>query len=266
MGWNRPSGKKVEKRGGQWNVHLRGLVAGVIVVVGAAVAAWWIWPKGERAGETPPPRNGGLIKEVTPAKAPKAEEKRGEAPHPRKPQKPANWKEMTKAEKGAWMRENWPREKVSTGETIVDFRRKEGDPPQLFTNTLHMELNGYLVPGRDMPPPEYLSDEAARKAFETIIEISPEDSEEARIRKEGVIDMLGEMAEWMRQGGHANDYLQKIYARQEREAEAVETVRRNVRELIDAGDCEGAAAALKKFNEYLEGKGIAPVYMRGVSK
>ena len=42
MAWNRPIEKKEEqKRGGQLNVHLKGLFAGLIVVVGAVVVAWW---------------------------------------------------------------------------------------------------------------------------------------------------------------------------------------------------------------------------------
>lgn len=71
MAWNRSSEKKVEVevRGRQGNGRLKGLVAGVIVVLGAAMAAWWLL-----SDLTPPPSTStststSLIREVTPAKA-----------------------------------------------------------------------------------------------------------------------------------------------------------------------------------------------------
>lgn len=80
MAWNRPSDDKVKVkvRGEQRNVHLKGVVAGAIVIVGAAVAAWWLWPNEESAGETPPPHATQRIKEAKPAVAqkPKVEDEK----------------------------------------------------------------------------------------------------------------------------------------------------------------------------------------------
>ena len=45
---------------------MRGAIAGAFVVLGAAIATWWLWPEDKSAGETPPPQNRGLIKEVSP--------------------------------------------------------------------------------------------------------------------------------------------------------------------------------------------------------
>ena len=71
MGWNRPSENKVEVegKGRQRNGRLKGLIAGAIVVLGAGIAAWWLWPEEETQDATPAKR--GLIREVAPAKAPK---------------------------------------------------------------------------------------------------------------------------------------------------------------------------------------------------
>ena len=50
-------------------------IAGLIVVLVAAVAAWWLWPTDESAGETPPPRGREKIKEVEPQLSAKEKEK-----------------------------------------------------------------------------------------------------------------------------------------------------------------------------------------------
>ena len=77
MAWNRPSengeavSRPLQKRSGD-RFPARGAIAGAVVVLGAAVAAWWLWPNGESAGETPPPQTKQRIKEVKSAPAPKA--------------------------------------------------------------------------------------------------------------------------------------------------------------------------------------------------
>ena len=49
MGWNRPSesgeaiSRSLQKRSGD-RFPAKGLVAGAIVVLGAGIAAWWLWP------------------------------------------------------------------------------------------------------------------------------------------------------------------------------------------------------------------------------
>ena len=67
MAWNKPTEREqgIGNRE-QGKSPFRGLVAGAVVTLGAAVAAWWLWPEGKSAGQTPPPRNGGLIKAVKP--------------------------------------------------------------------------------------------------------------------------------------------------------------------------------------------------------
>ena len=73
MAWNRPSEEKVKAKGEgeQRNVHLKGLFAGTVVVLGAGIAAWWLWPS-----ESAPVREnadgtvGRRIREVAPALTP----------------------------------------------------------------------------------------------------------------------------------------------------------------------------------------------------
>ena len=79
MAWNRPKengeavSRPLQKRKG-FRFPIRGAIAGAIFSLGAAVAAWWLWPSGESAGETPPSQTRQRIKEVKPAASPKAAE------------------------------------------------------------------------------------------------------------------------------------------------------------------------------------------------
>lgn len=69
MSWNRPSNEqvKVKGEGGQRNVHLGGLVTGVIAALGAAVAAWLLWPNSITNHQSPDANRQSRIREVHPA-------------------------------------------------------------------------------------------------------------------------------------------------------------------------------------------------------
>ena len=64
MAWNRPSEDKVKVRGERRNVHLKGLVAGAVVVLGAAVAWWLLSDSGGRGATRPTVQKNGRIQDV----------------------------------------------------------------------------------------------------------------------------------------------------------------------------------------------------------
>lgn len=68
MAWNRPTEENVKAKGEgeQRSVHLKGLIAGVICVLGAGIAAWWLWPTGETRQDAASTKKE-LIREVKPA-------------------------------------------------------------------------------------------------------------------------------------------------------------------------------------------------------
>ena len=69
MAWNRPKEREQgigNREQGARKSPFRGLIAAAIIVLGAAVAAWWLWPT-EKRGEDTASAKKGLIKEVAPA-------------------------------------------------------------------------------------------------------------------------------------------------------------------------------------------------------
>ena len=79
MAWNRPTesgeanSRSLQKRSGD-RFPFRGAIIGAIVTFGAAVVAWFIWPSEETRQDVASAEKQTLIKVVTPAAAPKAEE------------------------------------------------------------------------------------------------------------------------------------------------------------------------------------------------
>ena len=72
QGWNRPSGEKkeVERKGGQTNVHLKAILAGLIVVVGASLAAIWFFHSSTPTSNPDASAKRTRIKEVKPEATP----------------------------------------------------------------------------------------------------------------------------------------------------------------------------------------------------
>lgn len=230
-----------------------------LAVAGAVFMLWQDDEDAQKQDETKIKRPR-LIEEVQSAKIDKKEAREDTRPKP--PGKPADWAFMSKRERIEWLRENRPIDTntiVSTAPVISSFRRKKTGRRPNFENYVQSELAHYVVPGRDLPPPDRITDEQAREALETEIVYLEDDSEATIEEKQAVEDMLGELKAFMDAGGHADEYFQKLYARQQLEGEAVQTVRQEVRALLEEGKIDEARETLVAFNEYLAEKGIPPV-------
>ena len=151
-------------------------------------------------------------------------------------------------------------------DVVSDLRVDISKAKPMFGNPVQAELANYIHPGRDVPPPDRVSDEDALKAADTPIKYGFDDPVDVLEQKKAVEDLLVEMKEYIQQGGHANDFFEKLQQRQELEGEAVAQVRNNVNELIDKGDTDGAQLALDEYNKYLQAKGIPPVRIKRLSR
>ena len=211
MAWNRPSEEKAKAKGEgeQRSVHLKGLIAGAIVVLGAAVAAWWLWPSGESAGETPPPQNGGLIKETTPAT--NAARRVGAAAATNGHEQVAA-KENSESEKPKY---GWIDGKYISPDPAYAEKKRRFDERQKRENPYKHSCDlmiGQLVnckPGTFVFPINYDArfELQFKKSLEDPLVINPDDSEEFKRKKQNVIEAKAWMKEQMDNGASVIDLM-----------------------------------------------------------
>ena len=193
----------MKRRGRRFPVYF----SGSIVVLGAAVAAWWLWPEGETRQDAASTKRG-LIKEVTPAVAPKAEEA--------KPKEKDPHEGFVLSSQGVWQPKGRPyrygRKKVhavitngvGSGVSVASnkieqlmlniFSRERGDMPLPFPDRLTKADMDELVP--------ILMDKHP---------VSEKDSERVKYDKETLRIAKQAMTDWIRQGGDPYEFLKNYH-------------------------------------------------------
>ena len=203
MAWNRPSnggrantpGSPRRGRSPRPTVAVRGVIAGAVVVLGAAVAAWWIWLSGESAGETPPPQTRGLIKEVAPAVTNRVSHKRTTGPKVDEKGMPV---EVGQLVNGYVRLPSGRLHKVHGVTTSHVARITLAD--RIFKHHSDRQMSRFLtaVPGNGMVLGEskYLFknfEKEFRESLKDPVVITADDGPEEVALKEGIIEMRAEM-------------------------------------------------------------------------
>lgn len=253
MAWNRSSGApKVAPKKSPSAMH--GIVAGLVVVCALGGLCLWMFSGGDDAAKDKTAKGRGLIREVTPAAAPKT-----------KPLKDATKKEPQ------LQQEKVVEPKIEKTEAdddelpplpkncVADFRVRKKDRKPLFDDPVQSQLQEFVVPGRDTPPPDRVTDQQALEACIYGVKFLETDTEEQRAIKESVKGLLDELRDWLKQGRHANEFFEKLYQRQEMEHETVQAAREGVMSVAEEGDAENTKDAMKAYNKYLQEKGLPPV-------
>ena len=265
MAWNRPknNGMAVSMKPLRQDCRFRPTVWGAtaIIILGAAVAARWLWPSDECMNETPPPRSVQRIKEVTPAAEPKVETN------------------VVDEVKDGRVKRRLPVrvEKVSdkiikkyyedgTYETVVSpyaLRSGEVRKPNPFKTLLEKHLAKFAIPGDDDPIlDEDFTDEEARKVLDRPLNIDMNnDDEETIYRVNAVRQFKEELRQAMDAGMSANDYLKELRKRQAREVNLMRESRRVLQDEIKKGTPATAKALMIKLNENLEKQGVRKMYL-----
>ena len=277
MAWNKSSengeavSRPLQKRKG-FRFPVRGAIAGAIVVVGAGIVAWLLWPnaKPPLSTLTPTATSTSLIKEVKPAAASTGTLEKVEVTiHGEK-------KTVEVSEKDGYRYMKYPSGRVvrTKNPYLMKAMQEQADryakeprpvpdpnaPKPRYKNPATAVLAQYAVPGLDSSsPPGPISDKEGLAIINEKIEILPDDTEDEIVEKEYLVEMQQELREHMEKGGRAEDYFNKAYARQQMEAEAVNTARQEIKALVNEGKTEDAMKALETYNDYLKAKGIRPI-------
>lgn len=272
MSWNRTNEKTVEKKGGQRNVHLKGLIAGVIVVLGAGLAAWLLM-SGEADSRPLQKKERGLIKEVTPAAAPKTTEEAD-----------------AKAKRDRQRRKWWDVDASQTnGFSPVQLRiwKYYKNPPS-YTNTtsLTMPKARYAIfptaaenaiaclltlePGQTLVGPaphgKKFTDEFLKSCETPIIVEEGDDEFTAELKREMNQTKI-ELRQRMAEGEDLGQILADARKENLRLAEIKREIETQVRDMVRAAKSEVEADdAITAANKLLEAKGIAPIDVNPIIK
>ena len=271
MGWNRPSEEKkveVEGKGRQWNGRLKGLVAGAIVVLGAAVAAWWLWPeRGTRQDAASTKK--GLIKEVKPAVQTNAPAV-AETPVDPNADPPGTYRDENGVlRKPGGMRVKDPKRKHVKVE-LPSWMKK----PSVFTNAADREVAALLTvrPGERVYGGHPRYDERFRKQFMEALfsgkQINPDDPPHVKELKEAVYETKREIAQRIRNGENLEDILESA----RREQKALADCRDSILKELDAVTIgkemseEEVTDYIRAANKMLEAKGMRTVNETGFAR
>ena len=247
MAWNRPSDTKVEGKGGQRNIHLRGLIAGAMVVLGAGIAAWLIWPEGERTDETPSPQVRRRIREATPAVAPAtAVVAKVEAPAP----KPAETGNVTIVRQTVQMRTLEDGTQVPIGRNY-------------FTNHIERALSTLCNPGGMAIPLSAalrrFSDEEIMRILRQPMEYDKNDEKFIRMRKMEMQRIKNDILAYIDEGHTVREALKEADKTIRRDSSYLMMTRKHMTDALKTGDGEVIRAYAKKLNEDLEARGMRPL-------
>ena len=196
MSWNKPNTTNGRKDGARAKAKspARGLIAGCIVIVGAAIAAWLLWPDSSAPKpKVKAPTSPSKIKEVTPAAVPKFVEKQ-----PKEPEEPKEI--IRKLPNGLLMRYHpdgspaWAAPRQPPGKTFtnrVEYLRSREQ--EIFKHSADVEIAMMLnvEPGTQMVGSNDFAgfNERFQEALKEPITISADDDEDTKLLKKAVMEV-----------------------------------------------------------------------------
>lgn len=283
MAWNRPengeaNSRSLQKRSGDrygfaycWrNRPIRGTIAGMIVVVGAGIAAWWLWPEDGAAGSSKPPYRDGLIREAMPAKKPSSGA--GQAASDRAATNEAAVAVATNAVEMFRGQRVVKKTVVTNGSYLItrvytadgNFHRIEDwvMPPDGLPSSTD-QLLAMAIGGDDMPPIPVApgADAEFRKSLETPIIVLHTDSEEIKAWKRSMNEARLQMKDQLDAGKTFAEVIAEHQEMTRHNTEMRAKVQAELVKIVDGGDMEGAKQYLETMNEALDSMGIKPIVM-----
>ena len=269
MGWNQSTNSKANTSDSPRNKAktslVRGLVAAVIVVVGAVGAWWWLASGNDAKPKAAKPKPSAKIAEVTPGVA-----KRQEA------EKPKKYADLTRDEKLAYYRNKYGDNLPENLKPIVYYLE---NPPQkkfempkrpesIFKHHSERTIASFLMvkPGTwIMNPIEFGAkfDADLAAALVEQIELSDDDTDDQRDLKTAVIETKKELAERIKNGEKASEILsemsRQLYELGQYKSNLEDQVAK-IRRDASMSD-QDVQDAVNAANQMLKAKGLPPLKM-----
>lgn len=262
MAWNRSSAEVTpgKKRGRKMPSMAKGIAIGLAIAVPLVAILIWFFVSGEDTLANKPQKERGMIKEVTPAPAPKAEEA---PPEKKKDGIPDGWIRSSNGvlyPKGEPYRPEWThRHQIITNNMN---RVKEEVPYRNATEQILYRM--FTTRLGTMPPP---ASPLPRKDVENLVSILIDknesqkgDSEELALGRETIEAAKSELKKYLKEGGspaefldYYNNELRKAYMRRR---EAIKEINRIAEE---EHDVDLARKLQNEVNKRLEADGILKV-------
>lgn len=239
----------------------------MIVVLGAGIAAWLLWSEGDGAGEVPPPRNNGLIKEVKSAVVVKA------ATNETKQAQTNSRPGYVLSSSGVWQPAGVPYnpkwKKTHRVHTNKAFRVRKEVPYKNATEQLLFQTFSCKPGMRPMPLLKL-----PKREMDNLIgilsspnPISDTDSPEL-VRSKNIINAAKkEFMKYIRDGGKPEDFFRHYHEQLERSFEMRMEAQRMARNMAAEGeDAELKTAFEEKVNEKFRKEGITTIPVSGGNK
>ena len=278
--WNRP---KKDANGAQGTKHktlgtsyanrkgrpfARGLLAAIIVVIGASLAFYFICGQDGAPGTSrptaqhPAEKKRGKIAEATPAK-PKSRAEKLDAAQKKLAEKPSA--KAAKPDPGTnivWLSKQRYEKRMANGDmvTVIVDNPDEPKPIPVFESGLNNFMTNFLVPGEDIPetPIEFTNEEIMQALMEKI-EPKDDDDDTVRFKKESVAMLREQLLDYINEGKTAQDFLHDLQRRQNLEAAYVREARDMIFDSL-ANDTPGQARELyDALNKHMNEKGLPKI-------
>lgn len=272
MSWNRSSNSQqtetaLRRSGTPRPTVERGVIAGAVVLLGAAVAAWWLWPSEETRQDAASTKRG-MIREATPAAAPKPVAESQSPEDAERAERRRKARETYVDEHGVtrYKRGNGRVLPKNFKDYLVESKSFSNLPK--FNHECELEIATLLTlePG-DAILGEFDHGERFKKDFvEALLDpvkIEEGDSEDDKRIKLEVEDAKKELAQRLKQGEDIGKILEETRSEYQRLNAVREQVREQMRELMreNAQTDQDIDDFLSAANKMLESKGLAPIKM-----
>lgn len=279
MAWNRSSdtGHTESPRPVRGDGRIKGVVAGIVVVVGV-VAFWMMFaPSADDSGkpaDQASTRN--RIGEVSP-----------DTPSDRTPD-PARPVGLSREERLFQKTNGYVKaagKMLTPDGRVLTFPPPKGDeirivhshgktyrcdsrgnfvditPKPVFDNAFEENLLGMAVDGGSFMPGMLTGHDANEISAMLIkkVEIKPDDPPEVVAKKEAVAALKREIIDYIKDGGTFDEYVKEMRNQTVREKSIKAEGIKEIVRMIDEGDAEGAAMFRDKFNEMIGNQGMRPL-------